>query len=66
MALEPLEPTLGVVTKTDERLAALVSGEKGSGVHGDLLSVKAMGRSETLGYAGEGFWELIDIKVGVA
>ena len=42
MALEPLEPALGVVTETDQRLSALVSSEKGSGVHGDLLFVVVM------------------------
>ena len=66
MALEPLEPALGVVTETDQRLSALIGSEKGSGVHGDLLSVEVVGRLETLGYAGEGFWELIGIEVGVA
>ena len=65
MALEPLEPALSMVTETDQCVSALIGSEKGSGVHGDLLSVEVVGRSETLGYAGEGFWELIDIEVGV-
>ena len=42
MALEPLEPALGVVTETDQRLSALIGSEEGSGVHGDLLFVVVM------------------------
>lgn len=42
MTFQTLETTLGVVTKTDQRLSALVSSEKGSGVHGDLLFVVVM------------------------
>ena len=66
MTLEPLELALGVVTETDQRLSALIGGEKRGGVHGDLLSVEVVERSEALGYAGKCFWELIDIEIGVA